>query len=94
MSDIIERAEEALVGVTRGPWKMGNRRYPEVVHTPHGCLWDPERGEINGCEDGAFVAAARTLVPELVAALKAAWAENGRLIDALRCAREGCDGNH
>lgn len=31
---------------------------------------------------------------ELVAELKTTRAENARLINLLRCAREGCDGNH
>lgn len=67
MSDVVERAKAALEGVSRGPWKLGNRTYPDVVHSPNGCLWNPDRGEINHQADGEFVAAARSLVPELVA---------------------------
>lgn len=65
--DIVARARAALEGVTRGPWKLGNRHYPDVVHTPRGCLWHPDLGRINDPTDGEFIAAARTLVPELLA---------------------------
>ncbi|MBN7552955.1 hypothetical protein [Mycobacteroides abscessus] len=67
MSDISERAKESLEGVTRGPWKMGNRRQPDVVHTPQGCLWHPELGFINHHRDGEFIAVARQLIPDLIA---------------------------
>lgn len=66
MSDVVERAKAALEGVSRGPWKMGSRSHPDVVMTPNGCLWNPGRGEVNNPADGEFVAAARTLVPELI----------------------------
>ena len=66
MSDVVERAKAALEGVSRAPWKMGNRTHPDVVHTPNGCLWHPILGEINHRADGEFIAQARTLVPELV----------------------------
>ena len=67
MTDIVERAKAALEGVTKGPWKLGNRRYPDVVHSRSGCLWNPSRGEVNNPADGEFIAASRDLVPELVA---------------------------
>lgn len=72
MSDVVERAKAALEGVSRAPWKMGNRTHPDVVHTPNGCLWHPILGEINHRADGEFIAQARTLVPELVAELERA----------------------
>jgi hypothetical protein len=34
------------------------------------------------------------LLAEVTAELKAARAENARLVNLLRCAKEGCDGNH
>lgn len=67
MSDVVERAKAALEGVTRGPWRVGKRKWIGVVLTPHGCVWNPNRGEVNNPPDGEFIAQARTLVPELVA---------------------------
>ena len=66
MSDVVERAKAALEGVTRGPWRVGKRKWIGVVLTPHGCVWNPNRGEVNNPRDGEFIAQARTLVPELV----------------------------
>lgn len=67
MDDVVDRAKTALEGISEGPWKMGNRNYRDVVMTPSGCLWHPALGCINHKPDGGFVAAARELVPELVA---------------------------
>lgn len=82
-TDLVHRAETLMMGVTRGPWKLGNRKRPDVVHTPHGCLWHPDLGEINNVNDGIFVAAARDLVPELVAEVKRLYAENRALVEQL-----------
>lgn len=82
-TDVVERAEIALMGVSRGPWKMGNRAHPDVVHNPNGCLWHPDRGEINNINDGLFIAAARTLVPEMVDEIKRLYEENRRLVEQL-----------
>jgi hypothetical protein len=72
MSDIVARAEKALVGVTDGPWVLsepdGNWIWPHVCNT-----------YASSPADSAFIAAARTLVPELVAELKTARAEAERL---------------
>lgn len=65
MSDVVQRARELLAGITPGPWRMGNRRHPDVVHTKSGCLWHPELGFINHRPDGEFIAAAPQLVAEL-----------------------------
>ncbi|QDF19803.1 hypothetical protein QEH38_gp71 [Mycobacterium phage LilSpotty] len=67
MSDLTERAKAVLEGVTRGPWRVGKRKRAGIVLTPHGCVWHPSRGEINNPRDAEFIAAARELVPELVA---------------------------
>ncbi|MGV0805785.1 hypothetical protein [Mycolicibacterium setense] len=67
MSDVVERAKSALEGVTRGLWRVGKRKWIGVVLTPYGCVWNPNRGEVNNPPDGEFIAQARTLVPELVA---------------------------
>lgn len=75
MSDIVERTRAAMEGTSPGPWKMGDRRHPDVVIAKNGCLWHPRLGVINHRADGEFIAAARTLVPELVAE-----------IERLRCA--------
>lgn len=82
-TDLVARAETALMGVSRAPWKMGSRQWPDVVHCPNGCLWHPDRGEINNVNDGLFIAAARTLVPELVAEVKRLYTENRRLVEQL-----------
>lgn len=93
-TDVVARAREALEGVTKGPWKLGNRAYPDVVHTPHGCLWNPSRGEINNPQDGEFIAAARSLVPELVAEVErlragGAWTEHVESQKAMKTERDG-----
>lgn len=69
-ADLIARVRESLEGITKGPWKLGNRRYPAVVHTPRGCLWHPDLGFINHGPDGEFIAAARSFVPEMLAAIE------------------------
>jgi len=71
MTDIVERAKELRAGITRGPWKLKTMRrekyQPDVVHTPHGCLWHPSMGNINNRADGEFIAAAPELVDGLIA---------------------------
>lgn len=92
--DLIARAEAALEGVTDGPWTFGVRNSRTVQIIPG------ERPELLRCEpglagialarprDAEFIAAARTLVPELVAALKTARAQRdefaAQLDDALK----------
>lgn len=80
MGDILERAKAALEGITEGPWRVheattsgyaphygvasGDRSYPDVAYAHSD--WE---GYGNGSRkaDAEFIAAARTLVPELVA---------------------------
>lgn len=70
MSDIIERAEKALVGVYEEPWHVvgfGNINATDAAKPPIAKAWNTANSK--------FIAAARSLVPELVAQLKAARAE-------------------
>lgn len=105
--DVLARVDAVLEGVSPEPWTVP-RSGQGIDSGEYGTVI--ERGNVecmSYCYGGSstlegdnldadlrFIAAARTLVPELVAALKAERAENERLINLLRCAREGCDGNH
>jgi hypothetical protein len=96
--DLIARAKAVMEGVTPGPWVVkydsgethlfmnGESQMCDMAYYP----WVPE----NPC-DWRFIAAARTLVPDLLAALEqaqaraeAAEAEAERLRDALRMISE------
>lgn len=74
-TDVIERAKDALEGVTDGPWRIATNRHPECSGRswgwiegprPHWTWSDDKRGHR---ADAQFIAAARSLVPELAAAL-------------------------
>lgn len=76
VDDLITRAEAALEGVTEGPWM--------VMPGAHGNVWQfPDEGQsrlIVHCglmtpPNAEFIAAARSLVPELVAELKTTRAQ-------------------
>ena len=81
-NDILARAEQAMEGVTEGPWE-----YPEaILGCPSAAIFTG--GDEGSAEvliglarpaEGRFIAAARTLVPELVTALREARATNARL---------------
>lgn len=89
MSDVIERAEAAMEGVTAGPWVVNRDGWACVSPGPDSVFHGYFEGSCGDCgdeildsasvaisiEDAEFIAAARTLVPELVAELKAARAE-------------------
>lgn len=74
--DVVTRAKAALVGIHDGPWKAvnvgnihwgvsdGEHGFPNVVYAQ--CSYD---GYGNGSRqaDARFIAAARSLVPELIA---------------------------
>jgi hypothetical protein len=81
--DIIARAEAALEGVTDGPWSCYGNMAHEVFQEPTA---DSEGADVahSVChiEDSRFIAAARTLVPALVAELKTARAELEQLPSA------------
>jgi hypothetical protein len=94
MSDIVERAKAALIGVTPGPWETRvwampghtvDEWFTREITGPNGefhslnvlkarwarhagkqCCWPPTDA------DAEFIAAARSLVPELISALTAA----------------------
>lgn len=75
MSDIVERAKAALEGVTEGPWVFDPDRDDYLV--------SESTGEVVGSQrfNTEFIAAARTLVPELVAEVerlrRSEWAARG-----------------
>ena len=99
MTDIIERAKAALEGVTEGPWKWsrncqrlegGKDGYGEVIAPgPVDCMSHCYGGTStiefeNEPHDAEFIAAARTLVPELIAEIervRAAAQTLGRIIE-------------
>lgn len=92
--DILDRARDALDGITDGPWRWTTPRHgvpdlecragdPDVYAYDQTVLEASHSGECgcrSACEleltitdaDRAFIAAARTLVPELIDALEAA----------------------
>lgn len=78
MSDVVERARTLLEGVTRGPWQLElvDGKPVEHQHYQYDSMdeWydvdGPNDGWLAHCQDVAdarFIAAARSLVPELVA---------------------------
>lgn len=73
--DLLARAQQALERITPAPWTQvgfGNiHAEPVGDHPPVAKTWNRANGD--------FIAAARTLVPELADALKAARDENERL---------------
>ncbi len=97
--DIIERAKQALEGVTQGRWETRSdyNEPTRVVHSGEAewslfvcCDCQVEAGAINDA-DATFVSAARSLVPALVAELEAAreeLAENEGVMRALRRQRD------
>lgn len=80
-TELIARAEQVQEGVTPGPWKQvgfGNiHAEPVGEHPPVAKMWKRANGD--------FIASARTLVPELVSALKETRA---KLDTATRVARQ------
>lgn len=95
MSDVVERAKSALEGVTEGPWEAQD--WTSHANGERGCgilagigmkqrgiawtgqhHWNPEA---EAQADAEFIAAARTLVPELVAEVErlraAEWSARG-----------------
>lgn len=94
-ANLIARAQQTLEGVTEGPWEWDERggelvRYfPTLLDTgfsPGTCeviTVDRDSGTVTVEDaDADFIAAARTLVPELVAALKAERRDS-RILDAV-----------
>ena len=87
MGDVIDRAEAALEGVTEGPWEWdqwGGLVKVYTLGTKTVLGFDCMVEEIHGPQaDIDFIAAARQLVPELVAELKTARAQLKQAHDAL-----------
>lgn len=78
MTDIVERAKGAMAGVTPGPWKeplLDGLDYEDGSSCYRGGIYDTTVAHIpvflasSGIDkrDARFIAAARALVPELVA---------------------------
>lgn len=97
MSDLVARAEATLEGVIEGSWQLD----PDACEADEydNDQWCDVEGSWGGwvahCQDLAtatFIAAARTLVPELVDALKAAQQFRYQVADALGFVEtvEGC----
>ena len=62
MDDLIKRANDAIQGVTPGPWDVRGKQTVGIgVETVAKCGWR------NGKNDARFIAAARDLVPEMAA---------------------------
>ena len=59
MTDLIERMKASLVGVTDGPWDVGQGIAVQDEHSNTIAL-------VRAREDRAFIAAARTLLPEAI----------------------------
>jgi hypothetical protein len=81
IQDLLAQADEALNGITEGPWKTRSRaglqsfvEAPEPEDRKFGynieILGEDDNGYPTRENDVAFVAAARQLVPELAAALR------------------------
>lgn len=70
----LDAAEKLCAEVSEGPWIAGDEDNPAVLlSTPEGWVaWstDSEDGCSLQMRDCRFIAAARTLVPELIAALR------------------------
>lgn len=90
-SDILKRAAEAVKGTTPGPWR-NETRYSFIAHdntwhvlwdVPNStgvCLVSDTGGNTASCKnDARFIAAARTLIPDMAAAIAERDAENARL---------------
>ena len=85
--DILTRAEKACEGVTEGPWEVDPGNDFSAYHDigGPGGLWVAQTK--HATPDAAFIAAARTLMPELIAALAAERAETTRLRAAVERVR-------
>jgi len=73
--DVLARAQQALEGVTPGPWRVGSDTYHDIYGPDGRLVFEHDPGPRR--EDAEFIAAARSLIPELIDALQAARTENG-----------------
>jgi hypothetical protein len=76
-SELIERAERALECVTSGPWEHRIHGWDDLIFTGKAFYGAGASGF--SPNDARFIAAARTLVPDLIAALRDAEAEKAKL---------------
>ena len=73
---------------TEGPWAVETAGIMDCYRSRVIGCW-PSHPDAQDDADQAFIAAARTLVPDLCDALDAAYAENDRLLDVnARCDRQ------
>lgn len=84
MNDIVDRAKAALEGVSRSPWTVApDAEQPNDLDSESWCDVDGDLGGwVAHCQDidtARFIAAARQLVPKLVAELETTRAELARL---------------
>lgn len=93
--DITDRARAALEGVTDGPWGTYGDGTHEVYQEPTG---DDEGQyicyQVVRTADARFIAAARTLVPELRAEVERLRGALKDLIEVWRAAIPGVTGSH
>lgn len=95
--DVVARARAALDGVTEGPWRW-EFTLPRTFDSDQlvGPGWDAVlsagcRGSLHvDAADAEFIAAARSLVPELIAEVVALRERQVMLRDALDEARRVC----
>ncbi|AGT12189.1 hypothetical protein JABBAWOKKIE_90 [Mycobacterium phage Jabbawokkie] len=90
MSDPVTRAKAALESVGDGPWTIDSEDGEPIIHEAHhydsADEWydvdSPNGGWVAHCEDlpvAEFIAAARTLIPELVAEVERLRARETRI---------------
>jgi hypothetical protein len=91
---IIERAERALESVTEGPWKRDPYDHPnmQVIARGNEVIFyhgrHPRQDDKRVVPNASFIAEARALVPELVAALRLELARKENLHTRLELEHE------
>lgn len=70
----IEEIQARLKAAESGPWKYPNPKWPGIVTSRHGCLWDPSTGQINDDADAEFIAHAPEDIAYLLSELNKACA--------------------
>ncbi|QDF17657.1 hypothetical protein SEA_CHOTABHAI_42 [Mycobacterium phage ChotaBhai] len=106
MRDVVERAKAALEALgDKGPWTIDSEDGEPIIHEAHHYDSTDEWYDVDGvnggwvahCEDlpvAEFIAASRTLIPELVAEVErlragGAWVERVEYQRALKRERDG-----
>ncbi len=74
LASLLAEAERVLEGVTPGPWRVEEQRWhcQVLASESDGTPWEVAETQenIGAAHDAAFIAAARTLLPALLAALR------------------------